>query len=109
MIGTYPLKTALSVHASSPSALTTYTFGYKLNEHRFCSNCGLSVYIHKREHIPEDLWKKYNQDETQEEWRLQQPVNLRIFEGVDLESLKEKGLIERCEWSKMEPQYVVPE
>jgi hypothetical protein len=99
----------LSVHTSSPTALTTYVFGPKFNEHKFCNNCGVSVYIHKNEHIPEDEWKKRVKNTTQEEWREMQPVNLRCFEGVEWEELREKGLIERGDWSKVDPKYVVPE
>ena len=67
------------------------------------------IYIHKKEHVDEEYWKKYKGDASQERWRRTQPVNLRIFDGVDWEVLREKGLIERGDWSMMEPMYVIPE
>lgn len=106
---TYPLKTAFSVHASSPTALTTYSFGRQFSDHNFCSNCGVSIYIHKKEAIPVEHWKKHKGDASQDSWRLKQPVNLRVFEGVEWDVLREKGLIEQGDGSKIDPKYVVPE
>lgn len=69
----------------------------------------MSVYIDRREDISAEQWKKYEGDASQESWRLELSVNLRIFDGVEWEVLREKGLIERGDWSKAEPKYVVPE
>jgi hypothetical protein len=105
---TYPPAAAFSVHDPS-SILSSYSFGRNLNEHKFCSTCGISVYIRKKEHIPEEQWKKWKGDASQESWRSTTPVNLRCFEGVEWEALREKGLIRRNHWAKAEPLYVCPE
>ena len=80
------------------------------NEHKFCPVCGVSLYIHKRNNIPAAEWKKWKGDASPKEWNATVPVNLRCFEGVEWEELREKGLIKRGDWgSKAEPQYVCPE
>jgi len=106
---TYPPSTAYSVHDPS-SALGTYSFGRNFVEHKFCSICGVSVYIHKKEHIPEEQWKKWKGDASQETWRGTTPVNLRCFEGVEWEELRKEGMIRRTHLgAKLEPLYVCPE
>lgn len=74
-----------------------------------CSTCGVSVYCRKKENIPADAWKKEKGEEKQEEWRSHVPVNLRCFEGVEWEALREKGIIERGRWSQVGEPYVCPE
>jgi hypothetical protein len=69
----------------------------------------VSISIHRKEQIPAEYWKKYGEDESQESWRWEQPVNLRCFEGVEWDVLREKGLVERGDWPKVEPVYVCPE
>lgn len=69
----------------------------------------MSVYLKKKDYVPEDRWKKWRGDASQETWRSIVTLNLRCFDGVDWEGLREKGLIEPNDWSKVEPLYVCPE
>ena len=69
------------------------------------------MYIHKKEHLDEEAWKTLGKGDkmTQEKWREDVPVNLRVFDGVEWEELRAKGLVVRGDWSKVAPAYVVPE
>ena len=66
------------------------------------------MYIHKKEEIPAELWKEYKGDTSQESWRQTQPVNLRCFEDVEWEVLREKDLIKRGDGAMADPLYVCP-
>ena len=68
----------------------------------------MCVYIHKKENVPAEQWEKWRKS-SQEAWRRTVPVNLRCFEGVEWEALKEKGLVVKGNWSRVKPKYVVPE
>lgn len=67
------------------------------------------MYCHKKENIPADVWRKEKGEQTPEESRSHVPVNLRCFEGVEWEALREKGIIRRGRWSQVGGTYVPPE
>jgi hypothetical protein len=105
---TYPPTSSFTI--SSPSTtLSSYSFGRRFNDHKFCPICGVSMYIHKKDTIDADEWKRLKGDADPSGWRATVPVNLRCFEGVEWDGLREKGLIGKWQWGKLDPAYVVPE
>ena len=82
---TYRPPAQISVHLTSGTNLSSYSFAGKQFEHTFCPACGIAVGV----------------DDTVENMKA---VNLRCFEGVewgDIKTYKHKG-------RGSEPLYVVP-
>lgn len=75
--------------------------GRKFQQHKFCSVCGVSVFIDK-EKFPEDAAKW--PDTVRSIWLDIVPVNLRILDGVDWDQL----VVRKSDMAgKIEPKYVV--
>lgn len=75
--------------------------GRKFQQHKFCSICGVSVYIGK-EKLPEDAAKW--PDTMQSIWLEIFPVNLRILDGVNWDQVAVKRASKAKE---IEPKYRV--
>ena len=76
--------------------------GRRWQEHRFCSVCGVSVYIEKLPVSAEEVAKW--PDSRKKLWPVVLPVNLRCLEGVEWERVEvyySKNALE------LEPKYVV--
>jgi hypothetical protein len=69
--GSYVYAPAPSVSISSPSATTSYKFGTKAVDHRFCSTCGVPVYVIEFQSTVI-------------------AVNLKVMQGVEWDEIKVK-------------------
>ncbi|KFY01241.1 hypothetical protein O988_02852 [Pseudogymnoascus sp. VKM F-3808] len=79
----YPFRPQVSI--SDPSnSLKVYMMGRKFQQHKFCSVCGVSMFIDK-EKFPEDAAKW--PDTVRSIWLDIVPVNLRILDDVDWDQL----------------------
>ncbi|KAF2465930.1 uncharacterized protein BDR25DRAFT_81122 [Lindgomyces ingoldianus] len=78
----YPLREQLKV-TSGEDALKSYSFGRKMNQHKFCTNCGSSVFFD-----PRMKEQGYNLDLL--------GINVRMFKGVSLDEL---NLVKFDGWS----------
>jgi hypothetical protein len=98
----YPHPDQVSIVASSQSAMTSYQFGPSTQNHKFCSNCGTSIYIERVPLTSEEFAKWHTS--KHENWMKNQAVNLRLFEGIEWKEID----IKRAYWSRSEPKYVCP-
>jgi hypothetical protein len=97
----YPEQT--QVHISDPNRkLRVYMMGRKLQEHKFCSTCGVSVYIGKLP-LPAAVAAEWSA-EDKEMWPKLLPLNLKCMDGIELDRI----LVNRSDMAlELEPKYSV--
>ncbi|KAG4027277.1 hypothetical protein MFRU_031g00260 [Monilinia fructicola] len=101
----YPRKDQVSISGSSH--LSTYSFGQRYNRFKFCSTCGITVYIEKDVSAVSrspDTWNTWTSAQR-ERWPNILPINLRCFKGVEWDAI----FIYKADLRGMDPRYIVPE
>lgn len=101
----YPLTAEVAIHGSEH--LSSYRFGLREWEHRFCRICGVSVCIKPvdpGEEVTKD-WPSEKRDDLKETLK-GTTINVRILQGVDVRNAKDVK-IERNDMSSVPPLYTV--